>query len=83
MNSLPSRSTMVGVMDESGRLPGWIALASPCIRPNMFGVAGLGGEVVHLVVEQEAEPGHRHAAAVAVVQRVGHRDGVASASTIE
>ena len=28
-NSLPSLSTMVGVMDDSGRLPGPMALAGP------------------------------------------------------
>ena len=31
--ALPSRSTMVGVIELSGRLPGAIALASPPIRP--------------------------------------------------
>ncbi len=36
-----SRSrTMVGVMAESMRLPGAMALASPCTRPYMFGVPG-------------------------------------------
>ncbi len=81
MNSLPSRRTMVGVMDESGRLPGAMAFASPCTRPNMFALAGLGGEVVHLVVQQESETRDRDAVAVAAVQRVGHGHGVALAST--
>jgi len=36
--SWPSFVTRVGVMDESGRLPGTMALASPWMRPNMFGV---------------------------------------------
>ena len=31
--ALPSFSTMVGVMEDSGRLPGSIALASPPISP--------------------------------------------------
>ncbi len=35
--TLPSRSTIVGAMDESGRLPGWIAFFVPCTRPNRFG----------------------------------------------
>ena len=59
MNSLPSRSRMVGVIEESGRLPGWMALASPWIRPNIFSVTGLGGEIVHFVVEQKAEARER------------------------
>ena len=35
------------------RLPGAIAFASPCTRPNMFGRPGLRREVVHLIVQQE------------------------------
>ena len=54
MNSLPSLVTIVGLIEESGRLPGAIAFFSPCTRPNMFGAAGPRGEVVHLVVEEEA-----------------------------
>ena len=30
---LPSRDTIVGDIEESGRLPGAIALASPCTSP--------------------------------------------------
>ena len=37
----PSRSTMVGVIELSGRLPGAMALASPCTSPYRFGVPGL------------------------------------------
>ncbi len=37
----------------------------------------LGGEVIHFVIEQEAQTGNGDAAAVAVVKRVGHRNGVA------
>ena len=33
-------STMVGDMAESIRLPGSILFASPCTRPNMFGLPG-------------------------------------------
>ncbi len=41
MNSLPSRpSTMDGVIAESMRLPGTIALASPCTRPYWLGLPG-------------------------------------------
>ena len=32
--------TMDGVIAESIRLPGWMALASPCTRPYMFGLPG-------------------------------------------
>ena len=33
-------STIVGDIALSIRLPGWIAFASPCTRPNMFGLPG-------------------------------------------
>ena len=32
---------MVGVMELKGRLPGAIAFALPCTRPNKFGAPGL------------------------------------------
>ena len=32
----PSFRTIVGVIDDNGRFPGAIALASPWISPNMF-----------------------------------------------
>ena len=37
----PSRMRIVGVIDDSGRLPGAIALASPPTTPNIFGEPGL------------------------------------------
>ena len=37
----PSRSRMVGVIDDRGRLPGAIALASPPTTPNRLGEPGL------------------------------------------
>ncbi|MNH33085.1 hypothetical protein D3C79_935750 [compost metagenome] len=37
ITTLPSLVTMVGLMDDSGALPGAMALASPCTRPYMFG----------------------------------------------
>ena len=40
---------------RSGRLPGAMALAGPWMRPYMLGTPCFGGEVVHLVVEEEAE----------------------------
>jgi len=41
IQGLPSRCTMVGVIELSGRLPGSILLASPCTRPYKFGTPGL------------------------------------------
>ena len=41
MATLPSRVRMVGVMEESGRLPGAMALASAPTTPNWFGAPGL------------------------------------------
>ena len=39
--SCPSApTTMLGVIAESGRLPGWMALESPCTRPYMLGRPG-------------------------------------------
>jgi len=43
----------------------------------MFGVPGLAEKSSHLVVEQEAEPRHRHATAVAAVDGVSEGDRVA------
>ena len=43
----------------------------------MLGVPGFDGEVVHLVVEQEAQARHGDAVAEAAVERVGDGDGVA------
>ncbi|MOA55333.1 hypothetical protein D3C78_1791100 [compost metagenome] len=41
MTVLPSLVTMVGLMDDSGALPGAMALASPCTRPYMLGTPTL------------------------------------------
>ena len=76
-NGLPSWSTMVGDIEDSGRLPGPGALASPPTRPIGVRRAGLGGEVVELVVEQDAGAFGDQAEAVAEIQRVGVGDGVA------
>ena len=53
-NGLPSFSTMVGVIDDSGRLPGPGSLASKPIKPVGVRRLGLGGEIVELVVEKDA-----------------------------
>jgi len=77
IKGLPSRTTMVGVMAESGRLPGWIALASPCTSPKHVRAIRLGGKVIHFVIEEEAQTGNGDAAAVAVVERIRNGDRVA------
>ena len=41
MKILPSLVTMVGLMEESGRLPGSMALFLPWIRPNRLGAPTL------------------------------------------
>ena len=41
MNSLPSFSTIVGVIEDSGRLPGCTALAVPCTSPKALATPGL------------------------------------------
>ena len=78
-NGLPSLSTMVGVIDDSGRLPGPGALASPPTQAEGVRRAGLGGEIVELVVEQDAGALGDQAEAVAEIERVGVGDGVAEA----
>ena len=78
MATWPSLSRIVGVMVDSGRLPGAIAFASPPTTPKMFGCAGLGGKVIHLVVEQEAGAHHHLAGTEVIVQCVGVRDRVAA-----
>ncbi len=81
MNGLPSRTTMVGVIEESGRLPRLDGVGFALDQPEHVRLARLGGEIVHFVVQQKAEARNRHAVAVADVQRVGDRHGVALAST--
>ena len=76
-NSLPSFSTMVGVIADSGRLFAPIAFAGPWISPYILGTPCFDREVVHLIVHQEAQPFGRDARAEAVVQRRGHRDRIA------
>ena len=46
-------------------------------QAKAVGLAGLGGEIVHLVVEQEAKSGDGHAIAISEVQRVGDRHRIA------
>ena len=38
--ALPSRNTMVGLIEDNGRLPGWGALAADCTKPNALGSPG-------------------------------------------
>ena len=41
IDSCPSLVTIVGVIDDSGRLPGATALFGPSTNPNMLGEPGL------------------------------------------
>ncbi len=76
-NRPPFVVTMVGVIAESGRLPGAIEFAGPWIRPIHVGHAHLGGEVVHLIIHKEAKALHRDARAEGAVERVSVGDGIA------
>ncbi len=38
------RATMVGVIEESGALPGWISLAAPVTSPSALGSPGLAAK---------------------------------------
>ena len=66
---------MAGAIDDSGRLPGAIALPA-AKQAEGIRRAWLGGEVVHLVVEQKAGAVHRVSAAEGQVERVGVGNGV-------
>ena len=74
---------MLRLDDDGGRHGGERALAGGdgvgCAldEAELVGHAGRGGEVVHLVVEQEAERAGGDAGAEEVVERVGVGDGVA------
>ncbi len=41
MNTLPCFSTMLGTIEDSEILPGWISLTWPCTSPNELGTPGL------------------------------------------
>src|ERR1039458_7577829 len=43
-NGLPSRIRIVGTIEESGVLPGWMALNSPWISPYMLASPGFGAK---------------------------------------
>jgi hypothetical protein len=47
---------MVGVIEESGRLRGCDGVGFALHQAESVGLAGLGGEIVHFVVEQETQP---------------------------
>ena len=53
-SGLPSFSTMVGVIDDSGRLPGAGRVGVDADQAEGVRRAGLGGEIVEFVVEQHA-----------------------------
>jgi hypothetical protein len=64
-------------------LAGSDGVGRPLDEAEHVGNAHFGGEVVHLVVEQEAERAGGDVRAEAVVERGGDGDGVAFASTTE
>ncbi len=66
---LLSFSTMVGDIDDSGRLPGPGRLASKPTRPKALEAPGAAREIVELVVEQHAGALRNQADAVGEVQR--------------
>jgi hypothetical protein len=72
-------STMVGVMAESIRLPGLDGVRLALHQPELVRHPRLGGEVVHLVVEQEPGAGHGDQVAVERVDGGGHGHRVAAA----
>ena len=53
----PSFSTIVGVIDDSGRLPGAIALASPCTSPNMLAAPGFTAKSSISLLSRKPVPG--------------------------
>ena len=78
MNTLPSgRSTIVGDIEDSGRLPGADRIGRALHQPEAIGHAGLRGEIVHLVVEEEAGVARHLADAEQIVERIGHGHGIA------
>ena len=74
-------STNVGVMLESGRLPGAIAFASAPSEPKAVRHARLGREIVHLVVQHHARARNHQARAKEKVD--GQRAGDTIALGIE
>ena len=66
---------MVGVMEDSMRLPAQWRFCRP--KAELVGVAGLDGEIVHLIIEEEARPLHYHFRAIHAVQRGGDGDRIA------
>src|SRR6218665_951918 len=84
-NGLPSLSTKVGDLERRGRLPGPAAWG--CAGGEGVGVtthqaegvwhAGLGREVIHLIVEHDAGAGGDDAAAEIQIQRISGGDQIA------
>ncbi len=44
-------------MEDTGRLPGWIALASPERNPNIFGALGLAEKSSISLLSRNPAPG--------------------------
>src|ERR1700680_3981232 len=74
----PSFSTSVGDIDESGRMPGMIAFASPWTRPSRFGTPGFTVKS-SISLSERSRSRADHTDAEAVVDRVGHHNRIALA----
>ena len=77
MNGLPSFDTIVGLIDDSGDLPRRDRVGLALHQAVEVRHARLHGEVVHLVVEQDAGALGHLAGPERAVERVGDGDGVA------
>ena len=70
-------STSVGLIDESGRFIESRRIGVAAQEPVGIGGAGLGGEVVELVVEQHPGPLRNQAGPIGKIERIGIGDRVA------
>lgn len=71
----PSFTRIVGDMLESGRFPRFGEIPVRLPKPEEIGLSGNGGEVVHLVVQDDSEPRHGEEGTETAVDGLGARDG--------
>jgi hypothetical protein len=64
------------VMDDRGRLPGAMALASPCTSPYMFCASALEVKSSISLLSRKPPPGYCHAVAPQSVERVNNAHSV-------
>ena len=76
-HGLPSLKTSVGVMEESGRLPGETAFASPLNQAITIRRARFSGEVIHLIIQQHTSARDDNPRAITEVDGVGIGDHIA------